>query len=138
VNRTAAWTLLALASFFCGCRSERKAEAKPAAMPWQRVATWSGHGNAQTDSFDIGLDECRIRWETTNAKPAGAGSFHVTVNSAVSGRALVDAVDHKGVGRGLAYVSVDPHFSYLVIESADVDWTVSVEEPALSTNQKGQ
>lgn len=138
MNRTAAWTLLAVASLLSACRSEHKAEAKPAAIPWQPVGTWSGHGNAQTDSFDIGFDQCRIRWATRNAKSPGAGTFHVTVNSAVSGRTLVDAVDHKGVGHGLAYVSVDPHFSYLVIESAEVDWTVSVEEPALTTNQKSK
>ena len=41
------------------------------------------------------------------------------------------AVDHRGVGHDLAYVGVDPHFSYLVIESSNIDWSVSVEEPAL-------
>jgi len=115
-----------------GCRSERKPPAKPAALAWQKIGSWSGRGNAQTDSFDIGFSQCRIRWETRNEKPGGAGTFHVTVNSAVSGRELATAVDHRGVGHDLAYVGVDPHFSYLIIESDNLDWSVTVEEPALT------
>lgn len=115
-----------------GCRSESKVEAQPAPLAWQKVGSWSGRGNAQTDSFDIGFSQCRIRWETRNEKPPGQGQFHVTVNSAVSGRELAIAVDHRGVGRDVAYVGVDPHFSYLVIESSNLDWSVTVEEPALT------
>ena len=124
--------ILLSAAILGGCRSERKVQAEPAPMAWQKVGSWSGHGNAQTDSFDIGFSQCRVRWETSNEKPAGQGTFHVTVNSAVSGRELATAVDHRGVGHDLAYVGVDPHFSYLVIESANLDWTVTVEEPALT------
>jgi hypothetical protein len=115
-----------------GCRSERKPQANPATLAWQKIGSWSGRGNAQTDSFDIGFSQCRIRWETRNEQPPGAGTIHVTVNSAVSGRELALAIDHKGLGADLAYVSVDPHFSYLVIESNNVDWSVTVEEPALT------
>jgi hypothetical protein len=125
-----ALTAIALASV--GCRSERNPEVKPAPLAWQKVGSWSGRGNAQTDSFDIGFSQCRIRWETRNEKPPGQGIFHVTVNSAVSGRELAVAVDHRGTGHDLAYVGVDPHFSYLVIESSNVDWSVTVEEPALT------
>ena len=115
-----------------GCRSESKVEAKPAPLAWQKIGSWSGRGNAQTDSFDIGFSQCRVRWETRNETPPGQGILHVTVNSAVSGRELAVAVDHRGVGHDLAYVGVDPHFSYLVIESRNVDWSVTVEEPALT------
>ena len=115
-----------------GCQSERNVQAKPVPQAWQKVGSWSGRGNAQTDSFDIGFSQCRIRWETRDEKSPGAGTFRVTVNSAVSGRELALAVDHRGVGHDLAYVGVDPHFSYLVIESSNVDWSVTVEEPALT------
>ena len=126
-------TIIALtATALVGCRSERKPEPQPAPIPWQKVGSWSGRGNAQTDSFDIGFSQCRIRWEARNEKPAGQGTLHVTVNSAVSGRELAMAVDHRGVGHDLAYVGVDPHFSYLVIESSNIDWSVTVEEPALT------
>jgi len=120
------------ATTLVGCRAERKVEAKPLPLAWQKIGSWSGRGNAQTDSFDIGFSQCRIRWETRNENPSGQGTLHVTVNSAVSGRELAVAVDHRGVGRELAYVGVDPHFSYLVIESSNVDWSVTVEEPALT------
>ena len=126
-------TIIALtAGLMGGCRSEREPAPKTAPMAWQKVGSWSGRGNAQTDSFDIGFSQCRIRWETRNEKPGGAGTFHVTVNSAVSGRELAMAVDHRGVGHDLAYVGVDPHFSYLIIESNNLDWSVTVEEPALT------
>src|SRR5436190_7418351 len=98
-------TILALAAFALGaCRSERKVEAKPPTLAWQKVGSWSGHGNAQTDSFEIGFSQCRVRWETRNEKAPGQGAFHVTVNSAVSGRELAVAVDHRGIGSDLAYV----------------------------------
>ena len=124
--------IVVTAAALWGCRSEHQVEAKPALLAWQKIGSWSGRGNAQTDSFDIGFSQCRIRWDTRNEKPAGQGTFHVTVNSAVSGRELAVAVDHRGVGHDLAYVGVDPHFSYLIIESANVDWSVTVEEPALT------
>jgi hypothetical protein len=120
------------AALLVGCRPERKVEDKPAALAWQKVGSWSGRGNAQTDSFDIGFSQCRIRWETRNEHPPGQGTLHVTVNSAVSGRELAVAVDTRGVGHELAYVGVDPHFSYLVIDSSNIDWSVTVEEPALT------
>ena len=111
------------------CRSAPKSEPKPAALTWRKVGSWSGHGNAQTDSFDIGYGQCRIRWETRNENPAGAGTFTVTVNSAVSGRELAAAVDQRGLGHDIVYVAVDPHWSYLIINSSNLDWSVTVEEP---------
>jgi hypothetical protein len=130
---TSTITLIVLtAAFLAGCKSERKAEVKAPPLAWQKVGSWSGHGDAQTDSFDIGFSQCRIRWEARNETPPGTGTLRVTVNSAVSGRDLALAVDHKGVGHDLSYVSVDPHYSYLVIESKNIDWSVSVEEPALT------
>jgi hypothetical protein len=97
-------------------------------VAWRRLGSWSGRGDAQTESFDIG-SQIRIRWETKNEATPGAGTFAVTVNSAVSGRDLALAVDHQGAGRDIAYVGVDPHYSYLVISSKDVDWSIIVEEP---------
>jgi hypothetical protein len=117
------------------CHREHPAEGKSkASVEWRPVGTWSGHGDAQTDSFDIGYTQVRIRWETRNEKPSGAGTFRVTVNSAVSGRDLTVAVDHNGVGHDVSYVEVDPHWSYLVITSANLDWKVTVEEPSVIEN----
>jgi hypothetical protein len=123
-----ALTLVSLANF--ACRSEHTAKHKTK-VAWRSVGSWSGHGDAQTDSFDIGYADVRIRWETKNEKPAGAGTFRVAVCSSVSGRELTAAVNSKGVGHNVAYVSVDPHWSYLLINSDNLDWSVSVEEPGI-------
>lgn len=99
---------------------------------WRSVGSWSGHGDAQTDSFDIGYSDVRIRWETKNEKPAGAGTFRLAVCSAVSGRELTVAVNQKGIGHNIVYVTVDPHWSYLLINSNNLDWSVSVEEQTMT------
>ncbi len=137
VNQTAiVMTVLAGAGLLnLACRSEHKPEASPANTTWRPVGSWSGHGNAQTESFEIGFEQWRIRWETRNETSPGTGTFNVSVNSAVSGRILMQAVEHAGVGHNIAYVSVEPHLSYLVIESSGVDWTVTAEEPVITIRQ---
>ena len=80
----------------------------------------------------------RLRWETRNPGSRGAGApgadgpsvaaFRVTVHSAVSGRPLVVAVDHHGVGQDTAYVNEDPREFYLVVDSSDIDWNLAVDE----------
>lgn len=52
----------------------------------------------------------------------------MTVHSAVSGRPLIVAVEHQGVGHDTALVTDDPRLYHLVIESAGVDWSVSADE----------
>ena len=47
--------------------------------------------------------------------------FTVTLHSGVSGAPLLEAVEHKGVGRDVAYVTEDPREFFLVIESST--WT---------------
>lgn len=119
--------LLVAALLVGGCGSAPK-PARHAAVGWRPLGTWSGNGNASTDSFNIESSQWRIKWATTNEKPAGAGTFRATVHSAVSGRPLGLAVDHAGVGHGIAYVNEDPRLFFLDIESKNIDWSVSVEE----------
>ena len=52
--------------------------------------------------------------------------------------ALVQAVDQRGVGRGTAYVSEDPREFYLVVESSNLDWSVTVEEGIAATATDGK
>lgn len=127
--RLAGAVVLILAAPTTACRRD-PAERKTT-VAWRPVGSWSGHGDAQTDSFDIGFTQVRIRWEARNEKPATKGTLRVTVNSAVSGRELTVAVDHNGPGHDVSYISVEPHWSYLVIDSTNLDWTVTVEEPAV-------
>ena len=95
---------------------------------WRPIDSWTGRGDTQTDSFNIESTQWRIKWETKGAAPSGAGSFHVVVHSAVSGRPIAEAVDHHGDGKGVAYVTEDPRLYHLVIDSSGVDWSIAVEE----------
>jgi hypothetical protein len=122
-----AFALLLLAGMTWGCRSKPRPESH-AQIGWRPIGKWSGRGDTQTESFDIGSTQWRIKWETKGAATAGAGTFHVEVHSAVSGRPLQDAVEYRGNGRGVAYVSEEPRLFHLVINSGGVDWSIAVEE----------
>lgn len=128
-----------VAGLLCGgCRHEPKASTQQTLVGWQPVGSFSGHGNSQTESFNIDSGQWRIKWATTNEKPAGAGTFRVTVHSAVSGRPMGVAVDHRGTGRGTAYVNEDPRLYHLVIESTNVDWSVAMEEAVVGYGQSAR
>ncbi len=90
----------------------------------------------QTESFDIASTQWRIKWETKDAASPDVGLFHVVVHSAVSGRPLMDAVEHRGNGHGIAYVTDDPRLYHLVIDSKGVDWSVAVEEAVVGDVQQ--
>jgi len=95
---------------------------------WKNLGTWSGRGNTQTESF-LGLTGAlRMHWQTKNEIPKGTGTFRLILQSAISGRALQEPVDEKGLGEGTAYVAEDPRVFYISIESANLDWSFTVEE----------
>lgn len=96
---------------------------------WKEIGTWSGHGNQQLETFPIERFTWRVRWETKNESPPGAGTFRVTANSGDSGRILAEVVDVRGVGRAVEYVNELPHRYYLVVTSSGVDWSITAEEP---------
>ena len=111
-----------------GCKSAPHPEVQHYQIGWRPLGKWSGRGDTQTESFNIESTQWRIKWETKGAASPGAGSFHVVVHSAVSGRPIQDAEQHQGDGRGVAYVTEDPRLYHLVIESSGVDWSIAVEE----------
>ena len=111
-----------------GCRSAPHAESHHSQIGWRPIGKWSGRGDTQTESFNIESTQWRIKWETKGAASPGAGSFHLVVHSAVSGRPIQDAVRQQGNGHGIAYVTEDPRLYHLVIDSAGVDWSIAVEE----------
>ena len=79
-----------------------------------------------------------MQWEANNETPPGSGVLQVTAHSAVSGRALQVAVVHNGVGRGTAYVGETPRPFYIVVESANVDWSLVVQEGAIGDVPEGR
>jgi len=122
----------------CGCRPEPKANAQQTLTGWRPVGAFAGRGNSQTESFNIDSGQWRIKWVTTNENPAGTGTFRVTVHSAVSGRPMGAAVEHRGTGQGTAYVNEDPRLYHLVIESSNVDWSVAMEEAVVGYAQSSR
>jgi hypothetical protein len=104
-------------------------QASKSEIAWRTVGTYSGHGSEQSASFTSDSGAMRILWE---AKPSGAGSasdiFRLTIHSAISGRPLLVAVDHKGPGRGMAFVGEDPRVFFAEVDSRDLDWSFTVQE----------
>jgi hypothetical protein len=115
-----------------GCGVESKPATRDVVF-WRNVGSWTGRGPQQTESFIGETGSLRVRWETRNEATPGRGRFHVTVHSAISGRPLAVAVDHRGVGRDTFYFSEDPRVFYLVVESADLEWSLTVEEGIAAT-----
>jgi hypothetical protein len=109
------------------CRSTPTPSLKEVAI-WKPVGSWSGHGNAQTETFTSDTGGFRVRWETRNETQPGAGALTVIFRSGDSGRAIMQAVDVRGVGRDEEEVADLVRWYYLTIESANVDWSVSVDE----------
>lgn len=111
-------------------------ETRPAAVAakpevtarWHSLGEWSGSGNFQTESFDVTTGALRLRWETRDERAGGHGTFRVFLHSAISGRPLKTVVERDGPGAGTAYAEDDPRVSYLVVESAHLTWTVTLEE----------
>ena len=92
---------------------------------WGKVGSWRGRGPLQTTSFQSDTGVFRVQWET---KGPGTGTFKLVLYSAVSGRPLLDAVEHKGPGSGTVDLTEDPRVFYFVIESSDLDWSFTAEE----------
>lgn len=95
---------------------------------WRSLGAWTGRGNQQLETFPIQGGPIRLQWETANESVAGKGYFKVRLQSGDSGRVLAEPIDVRGVGRNTANVVVEHHRIYLTIESADVDWSIRVEE----------
>lgn len=74
----------------------------------------------------------RVRWETRNPSPGG-GTFKLTFLSAVSGRELGVAADHRGAGRGEFYIPEEPRPAYFFVESEGLDWSFSAAEGVAGT-----
>lgn len=132
-SRPGLW-LLSLGLSVVACREAAKPVMQDTVV-WRPLGTWSGHNLMQTEAFISDTGSLRITWETKNETAPGQGAFTVTLHSGVSGRSLLEAVQHRGAGRDVAYVMEDPREFFLVIDASGLDWTVAVAEavPARTT-----
>ena len=116
-----------------GCRSRPEPPPTREVSIWHKVGSWSGRGNMQTETFTSDNGAFRVTWETRNETAPGAGRLYAVFRSGDSGREIMDAVKTQGVGRGVEHVSAErPRWYYLSIDSANVDWAITVDEQVLT------
>jgi hypothetical protein len=113
-----------------GCQEHKLADREE--VVWGKVGSWAGRGDLQTSSFQSDTGTFRVRWEATGAEH---GTFRLALHSAVSGRPLLDAVDHRGSGNGTVTLNEDPRVFYFVVESRDLDWSFTAEEGVTITRR---
>jgi hypothetical protein len=126
-----AGALLAGVPLSIGCGAPQagaEQDSSPARAVWRPLGTWSGRGNRQTESFDVTTGALRLRWEASNDLVPEQGRLRVVLYSAISGRPLQTIIDHRGTGAGEASFEDEPRVTYLVVESEDVEWTLTLEE----------
>jgi hypothetical protein len=116
----------------CSSEQIRLTDEPPlSVVAWKHLATWSGRASIQTETFLSDTGVFRINWEAKNESAPGKGTLRVAFRSGDSGRVIIDAVNQKGVGKSSAEVGDMVRWYYLSIDAADVDWSVTVEEPIM-------
>ena len=90
MKRAASFGMLgaSFAALLCAaCRESPPPPPPKEVVVWKRLGAWSGRGNTQTESF-LGLTgSLRVQWKTQNESAGRKGTFRLTLQSAISGRA---------------------------------------------------
>lgn len=100
---------------------------RPLVTVARHAGTWQGRGD-QTIGHASESGRFRIRWQVTGDDRPGTPTFRMTVHSAVSGRPIQLVADHRGSGNGTALFEDDPRLYNLMVESAHVSWSFTVED----------
>ena len=126
---SARWILLLTLLLVGACHSEPARPQTKEVVVWREVGSWSGRGDKQTETFTSDTGGFRVHWDTKHEAPPDAGRLRVVFRSGDSGREIIEAIDARGAGSGTEEVAAErPRWYYLTIESANVDWTVTVDE----------
>jgi hypothetical protein len=124
----AASAAFAAVAFCEGCRNRPEQPPREVSV-WRQVGSWHGRGNMQTETFTGDTGAFRVTWETRNETAPGAGRLYAVFRSGDSGREIMDGVKAEGAGSGVQHVSAErPRWYYLTIESANVEWSITVDE----------
>ena len=99
----------------------------PAGKQWTSIASWSGSGIKETETFVTSSREWRVRWQARNEAFAGAGLLQIMVYTGDGGLVTL-AANKQGTGSDISYVRSARGRHYLTMNSANVDWEVTVEE----------
>jgi hypothetical protein len=119
-------SLLAIVGLAAACGSPPAHVSRMVAVT-RPAGSWQGRGSS-TVGFVSDSGQFRISWETHNEQPAGTGTFRLTVHSAVSGRAMQVLAEQRGEGHGSGSFADDPRVYNFMVDSANVDWSFTVEE----------
>jgi hypothetical protein len=131
-HRLACLTVLVLLS---ACRSEPARREPQTVVGWKPIGNWSGRGDKQTETFTSDNGGFRVHWESAH-ETGGEGRLRVVFRSGDSGREIIEAIDARGTGSGTEEVAAErPRWYYVTIESANVDWKVSIDERVEGTKQ---
>ena len=120
--------ILLFAALLLGGCAQKPSEPQPIVAVTRPVGSWQGRGTATVGDIPSETGRFRIVWQTSNESPAGAGTFKLTLRSAVSGRTLGIVADHKGIGTGTAEYDEGPRTYDFLVESTNLDWSFKVEE----------
>jgi hypothetical protein len=102
--------------------------AEAPAATWTNIASGSGRGIKETESFVTQTREWRISWRTTNEPSPRASIIQIFVHDADDDRMVSLAANQQGLAQDTSYVRSAPGRHYLKINSANADWTVTAEE----------
>jgi hypothetical protein len=120
--------VLAVVALCAAVACGRPQTAAPQVVTVARPAgSWQGKGNATLD-FNSDSGRLRITWRARGETAPGAGTLRVAVHSAVSGRPLKTVIDHRGAGEGVVTFDDDPRAYNLMVESVNLEWSLTVEE----------
>ena len=117
-----------LASFVLAACGPKPSQPQPIVAVTKVVGSWSGRGTRTVGDVPSETGRFRIAWQTSNESAPGAGTFKLTLRSAISGRTIGVVTDTAGVGSGTAEYDEGPRTYDFLVESANVDWTFRVEE----------
>ncbi len=106
--------------------SQAPAEPAPAQAP-RELGSWKGQGST-TLGFVSESGSFRINWVAQNIDNARPGRFKLTLRSGISGRPLRVSAEHESAGAGSEEFGDDPRLYEFVVESAGINWSISVEE----------
>lgn len=120
-------TFVSFVVAFEGC-SPKPSESQQIVAVTRPVGSWKGRGTATVGDIPSETGRFLIVWETSNETQPGAGTFKLTMRSAISGRPLQLVAEHTGVGTGTANYDEGPRTYDFLVESANVDWSFRVEE----------
>ena len=115
-------------SFVASTCGPDPSQPQPIVSVTRPVGSWQGRGTQTVGDIPSETGRFRITWETSNESPAGAGTFKLTLRSAISGRTIGIVADHKGAGSGTAEFDEGPRTYDFLVESVNVDWKFRVEE----------